>query len=325
MKNYKNCVIMAIASVCMILSVSAQPEKNSQPVRLVLKFKKNQSENYRLQTVSQRKVSIGGAKPDNLGTFQGGQTTDKIEMVFNQAVQSIDADGNAIEKITIKELKYFAEIRDRNVLNFDSTKDKDPNNALIALIGKSYSIEITPSGKVSKVLDVNAARAAVENIPSNKEAALRLLSDKTIERNHSVPLPDINDNNVSTGGKWSDVTTFDFGLLGVKSYKRAYKLDKIEEKAGSVYAIAGMDAIPSVAGTKENYQEQGGPVVLPMTDVRQTYSGQMDFDVTSGTLIKYDESLKNEWLVVPPSTNQSGPPLSLNMTANQSYNIEKIK
>ncbi len=73
-------------------------------------------------------------------------------MVFNQQVQSINAAGNAIEKITIKELKYYAEVKDNKTLDFDSTKDKDPNNALFALVGKSYTIEITPSGKVSELL-----------------------------------------------------------------------------------------------------------------------------------------------------------------------------
>ncbi len=62
-----------------------------------------------------------------------------------------------------------------------------------------------------------------------------------------------------------------------------------------------------------------------MTDTRQTYAGQMNFDVTTGTLIKYDENLENEWIIAPTTSAQSGPPVSLNMTAYKSYDIEKIK
>ena len=304
---------------------TVQSDQIPQTVKFALKFAKGQSENYRLQTLAQRKVSVNGSLPENTDSFQGGQTTDKIDMVFNQQVQSVDAAGNAIEKITIKQLKYYAEIRNKAELDFDSTKDKEPNNALFALIGKSYTIEMTPSGKVSKIIDINALRAAIKDKPSYSAVAGRLVSDKTIEKNHSIPLPDANDSMLSNGGKWSNITSFDFGLMGVKSYQKTYTLKKIEKNGQVITAIADMNGIPSVAGTKEEYEEGAGPVNLPMSDVRLTYAGQMVFDASEGVLTKYDEDLKNEWLMVLPVTGETGTPLSLSMTAIQSYKIEKIK
>jgi hypothetical protein len=321
MKKFKFYIFASGTLICLLLLASGCSEQ----VKLALKFKPGQTESYRLQTVSQRKVTLESPKSENSANFQGGQTTDRIEMVFDQQIQSIDTAGNATEKITIKELKYFEEIKDKTVLDFNSLGDNNPNDALAALIGQSYIIKIAPSGKVSSIVDVNDALQAIKNKPSNNAAAVSLLSDKTIVRQHSIPLPDSNNNELKIGDKWSNITKFDFGLMGLKYYERTYILEKIEEDDGNLDTIIEMNATPSIAGEKEIYQERGQAAVPPMTDVRLTYTGQMKFDVTDGTLIKYLENLKNEWLIVPPISGEAGPPSALNMTATQTYNIEKLK
>ena len=302
-----------------------EPNVTAANVKLTFKFTQGKTQTYRLQTLAQRKVSLEGPQPENTAAlFQGGQTTDKIDMVFSQQVQSIDAQGNAIEKITIKELKYFAEVKDKTALDFDSQKDKDPNNALFALIGQSYNIEVSPSGKVTRVIDANHVLAAISRFPANNDAAVKLLSDTAIEKRHSIPLPDLTANELKKGGTWDSVTSFDFGLMGKRAYDRIYTLDAIEKTDGVINAAISMNAIPSVEGTKEAYEEQKTTTTPPMTDTRQTYTGQMKIDVTDGTLLKYEENLKNEWIVVPPGSGKSGPPSALNMTATQIYDIEKI-
>ena len=318
MKLYKFYILAAAVITCLFLSTSCR----TQTVKLALKLEQGQSQTYRLQTISQRKAEIQGAQAEAAASLRGGQTTDKIEMVFDQDIQNIDDVGNAIEKITIKELKYFAEVKDNPVLEFDSTKNKEPNDALAALIGHSYTIEVTPSGKVTKVIDINDVLTALRNTPSNIEAARGLLSDKTIERRHSVPLPDVNNNKLSTGETWSNDARFNFDKLGIKSYDRIYKLKKIEKTDGNENAVIEMDAVPSIDGMKQTYRQPGSPE--PMTDIRLTYTGQMNFNVTEGTLEKYQENLNNEWLIAFPLPDQQGPPLTLSMTAIQSYIIEKI-
>lgn len=323
MKNYKSYFIAAGMLTCIFMLASGCTEQSPQTVKLALKLTNGLSETYRLQTVYQKQGSIEGTVPENLN-FQGGRTTDKIEMVFDQLIQSVDEAGNATEKITIKELKYFAEVRNKTALDFDSLKDKNPNNALFALIGQSYTLEITPSGKISKIIDVNDALAAIKDIPSNFEAAKNLLSDIAIKRRHSIPLPDSNDNELGKGGSWSNIKEFNFGEMGYRTFERKYTLKKIEKADGSVNAIIDMSAIPSVERAKESYQERGTLPVSPMTDISYTYTGQMNFDVTNGTLIKYHENLQNRWLIAPPNQNESKPPTALNMIAIQSYDIEKI-
>ncbi len=300
-----------------------QPAEASSIVKLALKSKPGQSESYRLKTVSQRKVAIEGPQPDNRPPLEGGQTTDRIEMVFDQQVQSVGGGGSAVEKITIKELHYFGEIRDKPVVDFNSLKDKDPNNALFALVGQSYTIEVTPSGKVSRIIDANNARAVIKKISSNNTITANLLDNKAIEKRHSVPLPDEKHNELKTGNKWSDVVSIDFGRMGIRAYERFYVLDKIEKTGTNEVAFIDITAIPSILDANDS--RRGTDAVPPMTDIKQTYTGKMKIGVTSGVLLQYQENLKNEWIIVPPNTGQSGTPIVFNMTAIQSYDIEKLK
>jgi hypothetical protein len=319
MKRYKIHFFITGIVLCLFLFTPGC----QKPVQLVLKAKPGQIDTYRLKTVSQRKVSIEGPQPENRPPLEGGQTTDRIEMVFDQQVQNIEASGNAIEKITIKELKYFGEIRDKPVVDFNSEKDKDPNNALFALVGQSYTIEVTPSGKVSKIIDANNARAAIKKISSNNAIAGGLLEDKTIEKRHFIPLPDEKHNKLKTGDKWSDIVSIDFGRMGIRAYERTYILDKIEKTGANEIAFISLSAIPSILDANDSRRTT--ETVPPMTDIRQTYTGMMKFDITSGILQQYEENLKNEWIIVPPGTGQSGAPIVFNMTAIQSYDIEKLK
>ena len=230
--------------------------------------------------------------------------------------------GNAIEKITIKELKYFAEVRDEAVVDFDSIKNDNPDNALSALIGHTYTIEVTPSGQVVNVTNTDEILSEIKRIPSNYETALNLVSESNIKLRHSIPLPDANDNELEEGMTWSSVKSFDFGLMGKGSFKRTYKLEKIAKSHGDFNAEITMSGEPSVPDASDSGDS---PVTPPMTDVRQTYTGTMQLDMTKNTLLNYHETLVNEWLIVPPGTGRDGPPSVLNMTATRSYDIEKIK
>lgn len=300
MKENKFCFLALVITICLFIFLSGCSN-----------FK---IESYSLKTLSQRKITVEGPIRENAMDFQGGQTTDIVEIVFDSLVQSINAKGNAIEKITIKELKYVAEVRSEIVLDFDSSKDKNPNNALAALIGQSYIIEVTPEGRVAKIVDINDARDAIREIPSNYEITKGLLSDETIEMRHSVPLPDANDYELKADKTWTRIKSFDFDQMGSASFERSYKVEKIEKAGGKLIAIITMSAIPAAGGT-----------VPPMTDVRQTYTGSMELDITAGTLLKYEEKLVNEWFIVPSGTGRDGPPNVFKMTATKSYDIEKIK
>jgi hypothetical protein len=288
-------------------------EKSNPNAKLALIQTPGKSGTYRIKTISQRKVSIEGPVRKNAMAFEGGQSNNKVEILFDSHVKSINSDGNALETITIKELKYFSEVRNKTVLDFDSLKDKDPNNALFALIGQSYTIEVTSSGQVVKVSDTDKVLGDIKDIPSNRQAARGLISENTIKKRHTVPLPDVNDNELEAGKTWSNVKSFNFDEMGLASFKRTYKLEKIKKDGGNLNAIISMSAIPSAESSTPS-----------RADVRTTYAGLMEMDVITGTLLKYQENLENKWVIAWPNSDPEGSPSVLKMTATKSYDIEKI-
>ncbi len=323
MRRYKlNCLAAAgILGLFLFISGCAENTievenlvKSNPDMKLALTKVAGQSGSFRLKTLSQRKVSIEGPAKENAISFEGGQTSNKIEMVFDSLVQSVNAQGNAIEQITIKELKYYSEVRDEVTLDFDSSKDKNPNDALSALVGRSYTIEVTSQGQVAAIGDTSSIMGAIENIPSNLDTALSLLSESSIKLRHSVPLPDANDNDLKAGKTWNSVVSYNFDRMGSSSFEKNYKLEKVEKTGGNLTAVISMSAIPSAASSTPS-----------IADVRPTYTGSMELDLTAGALIKYKEDMVNEWVMVFPNSDPAGPPSVMNMTASRLFDIEKIK
>ncbi len=323
MRQYKLNYLAAAGILSLFLFISGCAEntievenlvKSNPDTKLALTKVAGQSGSFRLKTVSQRKVSIEGPAKENALNFGGGQTSSKIEMVFDYLIQSVNAQGNAIEQITIKELKYYSEVRDEVTLDFDSSKDENPNDALSALIGRSYTIEVTSQGQVAAIGDTSSIMGAIKDIPSNNEIATGLISESSIKSRHSIPLPDANDNDLKAGKTWNSIVSYNFDRMGSSSFEKSYKLEKVEKNDGNLKAVISMSAIPSAASSTPS-----------IADVRPTYTGSMELDITTGTLIKYQENLENVWVMVFPNQDQQGPPSVMNMTATRLYDIKKIK
>jgi hypothetical protein len=248
-----------------------------------------------------------------------------MEMTFTQHVQSINGTGNAMAKITIKELKYLAKVRDNVVLDFDSSREKDMGSPLGKLIGQSYTIELTASGQVSKVIDADDARAAVQGDSSAHKAAANLLSADTIREMHAVSaLPPAGKDRLHTGESWSSIESFSFDLMGAKSYEKIYTLKEIQETGNRRVAIARMEAVPSAENAKELHKEQGSPFFSNMFDNTETYTGELKLDLTSGKIEQWREELRIEWFIVDPNPQDKQQPAALKMMAARLHSIERI-
>jgi len=289
---------------------------------LTLKFAEQDSTTYRVSIEAEQSVKWEGLLPDK-SIFKGGRSQDKIEMTFTQQIQSSDDKGNAIAEITIKGLKYFSTIKDNLVLDFDSSREKDRNNPLARLIGQSYTIEITPTGKVTEVIDVTEAQAAV----NDNNAALKLLSPDTIKERHGLMnLPAGDKNQLRQGDSWSGIKTFSFGLMGSKSYEKIYTLKEIKDQDNRQTAIVEMSAIPTSEMAEQLHKEQATPDFSKMFDNTETYTGQLKLDLTVGKVEKYFEKLQSEWVVARPPAEQGDDkePTALKMGAIRLYHLEKI-
>ncbi|MBA7485780.1 hypothetical protein ES707_21331 [subsurface metagenome] len=257
--------------------------------------------------------------------FIGGHTGNRIEMTFTQRIQSVDDEGNAVAEITIKGLKYLAKVKDNIILDFDSSREKDRNNPLIKLIGQSYTIEITASGQVPKVLDVSGARTAIGGVSANQRAA-RLLLAEVIKEQHSIPaLSAVEKNQLRPGESWSDIKTFYFDWMGSKSYERIYELKEINNIAGRRIAIVEMSVVPSSEQAKELHKEQATGFFSKMFDTTEIYTGELRLDLTAGEVEKYFEEFRSEWIAVNPmAPEKEKEPDMLRMSATRLYRIERI-
>jgi hypothetical protein len=324
---------VAITVICAMLLTTGC----AQTATIALKFAPEDLTIYRVTTETGKSVQWEGEaiKPEG---FQGGHTGNKMEMTFDQDIETVNDEGNAAAKITIKALKYLTKVKDNIVLDFDSSREKDRSNPLSGLVGQSYTIEITPSGQVSRVLETNDALAAVKGGTPANRTAIGLLSTDTIKERHTIPtLPTADKNQLRTGENWSSVKNISFDLMGAKSYERIYTIERIEDSFFAAFmrilskdpkyhriAIVQMDAFPSAEKAKELHKQQATGPFSNMFDNTETYTGELKLNLTDGKVEECSEKLLTEWFIVDPNPKNEEEPAALRMAATRLYSIEKI-
>lgn len=309
------------------VETKVEPKKDTPTVQLTLKFTAQDSTTYKVTTVGEKTVSWEGPTESKPDAFKGGSTGNRIEITFTQKIQSIDDKGNAVARITIKDLKYSAVVKDNTVMEFDSSIEKDQNSPFYKLIGQSYTIELSPAGQVSKIIEVNKALSAVKGTSTTHKTAATLLLPRVIKERHSIPgLPAADKNKIRTEEKWSNTRAFDFGMLGTKSFERIYTLKEIKDSDSGPVAIAVMKAIPSTDMAGQLHKEQTSGLLSRMFDSTDSYTGELKLDLKTGKVKQYLEELKSQWVAIDLAGGQQGnkTPAALRMTATRIYLFEKI-
>jgi hypothetical protein len=300
-------------------------EKQVPPVRLALKFTPGDSTIYKVTTQAEDSVKFEGPLA-NSPDFRNARNLGKIEMTFNRQIQNTGGEGNAVAKITVEGLKYLAIRNNKPVLDFDSSREKDSNSPLAKLIGQSYTVEITPEGEVTKVIDIKRAQAAVSGDQPVNKLALRLLSANTIKNLlGTLVLPSADNNRLQTNDSWSDVKAFNFRMLGSTSYEKIYTIKEIKDSDSRRIAVIEMNAIPTTETQEQMQEEQTMNAFSKMFDNTETFTGWLKLDVTAGKVENYLEELHSEWLMVDPEAKQTGKePDAVRMGVVRSYRLEKI-
>jgi hypothetical protein len=290
----------------------------TEKAAMMLKFVAGDTARYRVIMEGQRKVKWEGTVPDK-PSFQSGQNVSRAEITFTQKIRSVDGSGNATAVITIDKLKYVSKIKESTILDFDSLRAQDANTAMAKLIGQSYTIELTPAGQVSRIVDVNSAVAAVKGNSPAQKAAMKLLEPEVIKDRHgTLHLPAAEESTINTGESWKNSKTFSFGWMGPVSYERIYTLRGVDNKKATVE----MEAVPTTAGQDNQTTSR----IAKSFDNKGKYKGSLEFDSNSGQLEKYSEELEIEWLAAKPSDEKAeAEPTALTMSASRFYSIEKIK
>jgi len=246
--------------------------------------------------------------------------------VFTQEVVAVQDNGTATAKITIDELKFRDISKNDVLLDFDSADEKDKDNPLAKLIGQVYTIEINTAGEVTGIVGASQARAALgSRVTDYRKAAL--MGDEAIKERHTIAaLPDQTEPPVKPGDDWSKIKTVPFGLMGTKVYERIYVLKHIKARGGRQIATIEMNAIPTAEQAEQLHKDQGDNPFSKMFDSIDKYTGSLIFDMTSGTVRRYVEELKSEWLIVDPAAQPDSEktPDALRMSALRLHSLERL-
>ncbi|MDD5063860.1 MAG: DUF6263 family protein [Phycisphaerae bacterium] len=317
------CSLLLAAGCAPAGKEAAKPKvKSGKVATIALKFSPGDLTTYKVINEVERSIKWEGSVPDE-SIFKGGRNYDKQEMIFAQEIQSIDDKGNAIAKITIKEIKYSSIVKDSSVFEFDTANPTDPQHPLALLIGQSYTIKIAPSGEVIEVIDIKEANAASRKGSVPPRIASRMLSKEAIKERHgNLVLPNTDKNQLQTGDNWSITKAFSFGMMGAESYEKIYTLNQIKSQDKRQVAVIKMNAIPA-SETSKGHEAK----FLERSDNTKTYAGELELDLTAGKVKKYYEKLQQEWTTDFPSgqaTETDQEPVILTMSATRFYSLEKI-
>ena len=289
-----------------------------QSADLSLKFSPDRTTDYKSTT---EVTKLFRFDQPNLGKLKEEQTKTLIEMDFTQTIQGIDADGNATALITINGLKVDIISKNESRLSFDSQNESDKDAPLTALLGKSYTIQISPAGQV-KSLDTKEAMAAV-TAAYEKKIVKGLLDSKTIAKRHQVAaLPKEQMDNLSVDDAWSEVVPSPPGLLAPKSYEKTYTLTAIDDTVATVEMTAGESAQPAAGGA----QSGSMGMFAKMFDNKDDYTGTLKIDLTTGEVIKATETLISTYIAqeMPENGDPEKGPDVLTMQFINRIQLEKL-
>lgn len=312
---------ITFVGICFFVFVTGCAQK------IALKPAPGQQDSYKITTYARRNIKWQGSVPKK-EAFEESSTTEQVEIGLTQHIQSVDAAGKAVAKVTIDSLKYLSVIKNHTNIDFDSSRESDVNSPLAKLIGQSYTIAFRPDNYVSSVLDLTQAQSLVSGHTSADRAGQNILSPEAImERQMALMLPKPGDEYLKPKDKWSKVKTFSFGMMGTKSYEKIYTLKEIRNADGRRIAVIDMNAIPT-SEAEQGYSSPQAKTDFPkMFDTNDTYTGDGVVDLTAGCIIGYRENLQTSWIAAFPPDAQSDPnePVVLRMTATRNYSLEKIK
>ncbi len=326
--NLKKCFgwIGNLAIPLALFAAGCGPSAQETPI-LALKFVPNDLTTYRSMVHKQMTLKFEGKELKNI-TARSGIDDDKIEMTFSQQIQRIDGKGNAVAKITIKQLKWLrhlAKAGSNPVIDFDSSTQKDQKSALARLIGQSYTLRIAQTGQIVDVIDIEQARVTVKGGGSANRAALQLLDAEAVKQRHSVStLPISGRNQLRPASSWSSLKTFSFPIIGSKTYERIYTLREIKHAKGIKVAEIDMEAIPSSNPQEQLNANDGSSQFANMFDNPQrSYTGQIQLDLSNGRIKKYFEKFESQWVVIDPSPSTKGT-AAIKMGTIQKFSLEMI-
>ena len=290
---------------------------------LKLKFEVDDSTVYK---VSSNWVSSLRFEQPTAGKLEEKETGADIEMKFTEQIESVDEEGNAIARITIKAIKYLSKIKNEISFDFDSEREADQKEAFANLIGQSYTIKISPGGSV-EVDKANKARKAVKGDSAARAKAF--LNDENIKKRHEIlALPDVSLSLLSPGYSWTRIKPSHPALKWApKSLAKTYTLEKITSKGVQQVANISMNGLESEEPAED--APKGAGLIGPfgnMFDPEEKYTGGIVLDLNTGKVLEYNEKFVGTYTIMdfPKGQETDKGPDVLTMGFTHEIGMEKV-
>lgn len=301
----------------------AAPVEQEQGLTLALMPITGEQITYRVSSRSQRRIKWEGSV-GNDEMFKETHNDNNLELTYNEDITNVDKNAGATAQITIEKITCRSVVKNNMVLDYDSSRAADANNILSKLIGLGYGIQFTPENRIPTVFNLARGRSLMSGTSVAARMGLKIFSPELIRIHHgtlSLPGPK---RTVKKGDTWSRIKTFDFGLMGLKSFEKIYTLKEVEESGGRRIADIEMHAIPT-AKVERRFKKRQNEVQLPENfDSNDIYTGQAKVDIDNGRIESCHEQLHANWVAAMPGKGQKEP-VVLKMSAIRTYDLEKIK
>ena len=313
-------VLVAVILLGILSGGCAAPKQG-----LGLKFAPEQTSTYKVTTEMAKESKFD---QPSVNKFRQEKVGVNFEMIFDQTVKSVDTAGNATAEIKIKQLKYNDTSPKGAGYDFDSARKNNRDKSLKALMGKRYTIKISPDGK-AEAADVKDIRGAIQQGPAAKITA-NFFSDEAIKNRHSIPalvaMGSVKE--MKVGDTWSVLKASPSGMLIPKSYEKIYKLKEIKSRGGEQVAVIEMNAMTSSKPASDTVKEESSAAAFSkMFQSSDTYTGELVLNLTTGKVEKSDEGLQALWVASEDEATQKSDKGAdvITMGFSHRQSIEKVK
>ncbi|ARN56369.1 hypothetical protein [Sedimentisphaera salicampi] len=239
----------------------------------------------------------------------------RVEMVFDQKVDSLKPDGTAILDITVKELVFFS--KNSKGVNVDFNSKEDESGTLASIIGESYKISMAADGTVEVVDKEDIMKKC-----RTREAKTIFKDDYIIKRHtiRGIPKPGTT---VAKGKSWDRYSASPKGALDSKAFRKTYEVEKMQDGIAHI-EMTGSQTNKEIEGLDVGSGSMG--FMANIFDTKDTFTGSMVYNTETGEVVKSSESLVSEHVAMeqPKGGDTKKGPDVLTMRFIHKYSFEKI-
>ncbi len=284
---------MAVAAGLLISAVGCAPS-----TELSLRFEPQSSQAYLVTTDVIRDFRF---EQPTTGKLREEQTRTLVEFGFTQTVSDVDEEGIATIAVVVDSITAHVTNKSEDRLVFDSANPEHQTNPLARLIGQRYTVQVSPRGKVVAFDTTEANRAVTTGFEAR--LAERMFNEDGIKERHEIPaMWDAGPGTASVNQTWTQTVGSPPGVLAPKNYIKTYSFAGVQTRNGQPVAVINMTARED-ADPVASQVSDGMGMFARMFDSSDDYTGTLLLDVSTGTVLEYDETLVSTYLAQEMPTN----------------------